>query len=474
MSYKEKYSEFLDSIKIHQEKFINDILEKKGPVLLVSHYDADGLTAASLLAIFLKKYDIPYHIRILEQIDENSISKVKSLNYTNILFTDLGSGEYSLIRDKLKDRIIYILDHHQPEEVSRERRIVEINPYFHNINGSTEVSSAALTYIFLREIDDEIITYSPLAVIGALGDRQDIGPRFSLVGLNDAIAKEAEEYGLLRKEIGLRLASSKNRPLLKALEYTFDPYIPGLSGREDSCLIFLKKIGIDPSKNGKLKYINELSKDEIRKLATALVKYMLDTGVSLKDAERIFGMNYYLLNEHETSLLYDAREYVQILNSCGRMGRCDVAIALCMGVREKIVEEALGIAKQYRKTLAKILEKAFKRRKVLGSTIILNLIDIADSRVTGAIASILSSIWSEEANAIVVIGRGDTKERVKISARLTRKIPEEKDKRNLGYALKIAARNVGGVGGGHLRAGGALIPVEKMDLFVEFLIKKLE
>ncbi len=473
MSSEAKLSKFLASIKPHQEKFVKDVLDKEEPILLISHYDADGLTAISLLAIFLKKRNIPYHIKILEQIDENSVSKIGKLGYNTILFTDLGSGEYSLIRETLKGKNLYILDHHQPEEVSRSEEISEVNPYLYGVDGSVEVSSSALAYIFLRELDEEMITYSTLAIIGALADRQDVGPRFSLVGLNEAIAEEAEEYGLLKREVGLRLASSKNRPLLKALEYTFDPYIPGLSGREDSCLLFLKNIGINPGKDGQLRYISELTKDEIRRLATALIKYMLDIGVPLKDAERIFGINYYLLSEHEKSFLYDAREYGQVLNSCGRMGRCDIAIALCMGVREKILGEALSIVKEYRKTLAKVLEEAFKRKRKIGSITVLDLKDLADSKITGSIASILSSVWSEETDVVVVIGRSDIEGKVKISARLTKKIPESKHEKNLGYALKTAAKAVGGVGGGHVRAGGALIPVEKTKTFIEFLLNNL-
>ena len=352
MGIADKYADFLNFVNSQREEFSKQVLDEREPVLLISHYDADGLTSASLSAILLRKNGVPFHLRIVEQIDEHTLSKMKDLSYKKIIFTDLGSGEYSLIKTQLKGKKVFIIDHHQPEESPRKEDILEVNPYFHGINGSIESSSSTLTYLFLKTIDDEMIKHSPLAIVGALGDRQDVGPRFSLVGLNEIVAKEAEEYGLVRREIGLRLAGSKSRPILKALEYTFDPYIPGLSGKEDSCLMFLKEIGIEPSKNGELRYMKDLSKNEIKKLATALIKHMLDAGVPLKDAERIFGTNYYLQSEHEESFLHDAREYVQILNSCGRMGRYGVAIAICIGVREKVLGEALEIAREYRRTLA--------------------------------------------------------------------------------------------------------------------------
>ncbi|RLE75956.1 MAG: hypothetical protein DRJ44_04910 [Thermoprotei archaeon] len=467
------YKAFLNFLKSAKTNFVKQILDIKDPVLLISHYDADGITSVSLISLLLKKYNVPFHIKILEQIDEASISKISKFAYENIIFTDLGSGEYNILHTYLKKKNLFIIDHHQPDERDRRDNVLEINPYFHGINGSSETSASTLAYLLVREIDSEMIVFSPLAIIGALGDRQDVGFRFTLTGLNGLVVDEAEKYGLIRKEIGLRLAGSKNRPIIKAIEYTFDPYIPGLSGEEEACLMFLKNMGIDPSKDGKLRYLKDMSKDEIKKLATALVKYMLDMGIPSREAERIFGVNYYVQRESPKSPLYDAREYAQILNSCSRLGRSDIAIALCIGFKGKILDNALNLAIEYRRLLAKLLKVAHgkDRKKIFGKTaIVVDLSDLADNKVTGALASILSSIWNLETYVVLVLGKGGNEDKIKVSARLTKRASKAFQEINIGLLLREASKKTNGVGGGHLKAGGALIPRHQIDSFIDLFV----
>ncbi|HDJ89375.1 MAG TPA: DHH family phosphoesterase, partial [Thermoprotei archaeon] len=350
-----------NTFKKHIETITTIIKDKvsQNPVLIVSHYDADGLTSAAILLDLLLHKGISFHLKIVEQIDRDLITFLKETKYPYIILLDLGSGTLKILSQIEKE--IFILDHHHPS-VYKETvgKIRILNPHLLGIDGSTEISTSGITYFLAKNMDEsKSDKYIVPAIIGALGDRQDIGPHFRLIGLNEIIVKEGLEKGIIKAKIGLRLYGLTRHPLVKALEYTMDPFIPGLSGDENACLLFFKKIGISPVKNNKLRYFSSLSREEVKKLATELIKYAISKGVSVKDAERLFGMKYYILLEEENTMFYDARDYSIVINACGRMERYDLAILLLNNYisREEIFNKVLEVVKEYRKNIAQFLEK---------------------------------------------------------------------------------------------------------------------
>ena len=467
MVMREDYGGLRDRLAEVAESFAERASGEK-PALLVSHYDADGLTSASILAYLLSEREIPFHVKIAEQVDARLLDSVASLPYEEVIFTDLGSGEYSLIQRALagSTRVI-IIDHHQPDPGERREGVDEINPHSFGVDGSAEASSSTLAYLFAKYAGGEVPYCAPLAVVGALGDRQDAGPRFTLTGLNKEVLEEAKRRGLMREEVGLRLSALNSRPLVKALEYTFDPYIPGLSGREDMCVSFLKSIGVEPFEDGRPRYARDLSREETRKLATSLVKYMIEKGLPASEAERIFGVNYYLTSEELDSPLRDARGFAQVLNSCGRTGNYAIAIGLCLGYRGRLLKRALEIVREYKRTLAMALQESRKesRRRVVGRVVAVDLRDLIDGRVAGAVASMIAQTSSSPVVLVLGSGSGGL---VKVSARAG-----ERSGADLGVALRKVARRCGGVGGGHKKAGGALISPEKLEEFLKALAEEV-
>ena len=57
------------------------------------------------------------------------------------------------INDLMKDKVVLILDHHQPEEVEAENNICHINPHLHGIDGSKEISGSGVVYLFSKAVD---------------------------------------------------------------------------------------------------------------------------------------------------------------------------------------------------------------------------------------------------------------------------------------------------------------------------------
>ena len=464
-------TQFLSYIKKKSSELVN-ILKKHGYCLLVTHYDADGISSGAIFSRILQWLDCSFHIRVIEQIDEDFLSWISDkTSYQCIVFLDMGSPCKSLILEYLSDKSVIIVDHHviDEEENIEASNVLEINPRFFNIDGSSMVSASGLCYFIAKSINEEkAIKLAPIALLGALGDRQDKGKHFSMIGLNQIIVRDGIKHGLIIEDLGLRLFGLRNRPLVKCLEYTFDPYLPELSGDENACFNFLKNIGINPVKDGELRYFKSLTREEISKLATELVKHIITHGYSAQDAEKIFGKNYFLPFEDEESPLYDAREFAMILNACGRMNKAHLGILLAMGIRDKILEEAMKEVDNYRKILSttiRELEKSFNKVvKEYSHITVLDLKNKVNTRVVPAIASLISSSrkWGIK-KPLVVLSESD--EIIKISIRKPYTIAEVYEKINLAEIMKEVSKEFKGSGGGHeSAAGGTFLKSDKDEV----------
>ncbi|HDI31332.1 MAG TPA: DHH family phosphoesterase [Thermofilum sp.] len=467
-------------MKVPFQNFLKDInkaghrlKEINEPALVISHYDADGISSASIITKVLSDIGIFYQLKIVEQLTPELLDHVFSLSYKNVFLLDMGSG---VKRPSIKGKNIFILDHHTPEDGSslegEDSCVYEINPYFYGIDGSTEISSSGIAYFLAKSISEEYVFLSSIALVGALGDRQDVGERFSLKGLNRIIVEEAKRYNLVEEKIGLRLFGPLDRPLVKALAYTFDPFIPGITGDEGGSLNFLKKLGIEISTGDKLRSLKDLSNEEMRKLATGLIKYIISMGLSVSEAERIFGTNYYMVGKDVKSPLRDLREFSYVLNACGRMERHEIGIALCTQHSERYIRMAVDLVKEYRKVISETI--GFIRRewnnvlRKFGNLAYIFLGDRISDKIVGAIASLLaSSKIGDEPYKVVCVGVKSRYGLIKLSLR---KVIEDENI-HLGKILSNLSKKYGKSGGGHKDAGGILVNPDHIEKFFEELKK---
>lgn len=61
MSRKEDFLRYISEVA-------DKLRESKGPALIVSHYDADGISAASIVCKLLSELGIFYQLKIVEQL----------------------------------------------------------------------------------------------------------------------------------------------------------------------------------------------------------------------------------------------------------------------------------------------------------------------------------------------------------------------------------------------------------------------
>ncbi len=445
-------------------------------IRLTSHLDADGLASASILSLYLHRLNANFSVRIVQQLDDDVVQgDIFTIPADLYIFADLGSGQKPLVREyRAKNSEVLIIDHHQPSKAGDEH-ILEVNPNLLGMDGSTETCGATLSYLIAKQGQAVNGKESALACVGAIGDRLDKGEKRSFKGLNEEIFSEVSKGGQVVRTLGLCLFGFETRPVVKCLEYTTDPLLPGLTGSESSSFAFMKKIGVEPVKDDHWRTLSELSESELQRLTSSLVKYLISKGVRASVAESLIGYVYTIRSEERGSPLRDVREYASLLNACGRLNRPGIGLAIGMGDRRQHYAEAQTLLLEYRKKIGGYMDwltstpTAIQRKGNI--TCIFGHSKI-DEKIIGTVTSIaLSSQLISEERPVLAFAQSENG-KIKVSSRVTSALLAKGV--NLGAALKTAAEEVGGFGGGHRAAAGALIPGGSEADFVESFERAIE
>lgn len=452
-------------------KVILESLDEGKKILVISHMDADGISAAGILGKALFRMRASFCIRIERWLDEEVINKAYSQNErdTLVIFTDMGSGYLDVLCAKAESRETIILDHHQPIG-KPEESFIHVNPHLLGIDGAREISSAGIAYLVAKSINENNIDLAHLAVIGALGDLQDKYEERKLGGVNEFIANDAIRSGLLAVEIDLLFFGRETRPIHKVLAYTTNPYIPGISGEEDRALAFLSELNIELKRNDRWRALRDLASEEKRKIFSALHDYLISKGFKSEAAMNLIGAVYILVKEEPWTPLRDAREFALLLNATGRMGVPGLGVAICMGDRSATYEEALTVLEDYRHTITKYLkwlDENPDRIEEWENIYILHGEREIDEKSISAISTIITTNLSKPEKPLVAYSFMPKERVLKISARTTDSMARMG--LNLGEIISMAADKCSGIGGGHDIAAGAQVPYEQKTQFLKLV-----
>lgn len=431
-----------------------------GPIRVFGQYDADGITATSILAKALLRECKTFHVSILKQLTTPAFPLVTVSKEGLLIFLDFGSGQLDFL-NTLKDKKIIIVDHHQPQG-SPGSHIIQINPLDHDIDEN--VSSSGTSYLLARSIDAGNKDLSELAIIGAIGDSQadSIEGYWGLMGLNKEILNEAIEANKVSLHKGLRIWGRTMRPIHKALEYSIDPFIPDVSGSQTGAVAFLQGIGIGlKTENGEWRTLSDLTQEEQKKLASEIIIRRLGAGE--QNADRVFGDVYELLDRPEE--FRDAGEFATMVNACGKMGKAYLGIQLCLGTPEasKKIKQLL---EEYRGKIGSAISWIqANRESVWKETEQGSYIFTGDVVSEHLISNVISIIHKNSDSQKPIFGFAACEEGLKISARATDKAVEKGI--NLKVILSKVSGELGGEGGGHAAASGATIPAGTEAAFMQ-------
>uniref|UniRef100_A0A7J2TK22 DHH family phosphoesterase n=1 Tax=Archaeoglobus fulgidus TaxID=2234 RepID=A0A7J2TK22_ARCFL len=423
-----------------------EILKKQEKVLIVSHIDADGITSASIAKKALEDFGIEAKVKFVKQLQKFEIEKIKDENEF-VWFTDLGSGQLS----NLKDLEFIITDHHFPEG-KHER---QLNPHDFGMDGSIDMSGAVATLIVANRLScDERL--AELAIVGSVGDLQD--SRFGkLVGFNRKLLQFLNGT-LVEIQKDVRFFGKQTRPIAKMLEYSIDPIIPGLTGDEASCVRFLSSLGIDPW----VRWI-DISREEKRRVVSAIVRHCISFGLGYDEIKRIAGECYILLRNPEGCEKRDAMEFSTLLNATARYGEAEIGMAVCFG-DEKAFSRARTLLQNHRRNLANGLRTV----EEIGIRELKNIQYFhAGKEIKDTIIGIIAGMCLARNPKKPIVAFAESENGIKVSARATYKLVDSG--LNLGKAIKASAEAVGGSGGGHSVAAGALIPYGSEEKFLKIL-----
>ncbi len=433
----------VDSLEIEIEDKVQKFLEKskEKEIQVISHFDTDGITSATIMIKTLKKLDKKFSVKILKRIEEDTIKNLPKDKL--IIFLDLGSGNLNELAQLEED--IFIIDHHEIiQEIPKNVHI--INP---ELNGKEKISSSGLTYLFCKKIDSKNKELAKLAILGMIGDLLER----NIEKLNNEILKDGE----VKRKRGLLIYPS-TRPLNRVLEYCSDPFIPGVTGSPEGVLELLREVNL--SSNGKIKSLMELDEPEMSRLVTAIMLRNPEAK-NKKIVGDIFLINFF-------GQIEDARELSATINACSRLDDTGLALQFCME-NQAAKKKAEYLHAKYKQSLVSGLKFVSETEKIQGNNfVIINTKNKIKDTMIGTIASILAnSAIYPEGTIITTLAYYENK--IKVSMRSV-----GKNQRNLREILNSVVEKVGGNVGGHDAAAGCMILQEKEQEFIDLLKKSFE
>ena len=455
---------FEESLSLFKDK-ISDCIKSKKSISITTHIDCDGLTSGSIIAKALIREGAKCTLRTSKEFSKNIVESFKTDSRDFHIVTDLGGGFAKELNQTLGDDWI-ILDHHQISEEEKDNQNV-INAWKYGIDGGSEICAGGMAYLAAMALDEKNSDLSEIAVVSALGDRQDQGDRKSFTGKNFEIANTAKELGLVEIDLDLLLVGRETRPLAEAIAFTSQPFIEGLTWNKETCLSILKSSGIKLKEEGRWRVPAELTEEEKKLVIKTITDFSPDKNTTEVMSELI-GYTYTFPKEDKRSFLRDGREYSTMLNSCGRINRSGVGMAICMGDRNQVLTEGEGILTDYRKKIKEYMNILSNERWRISENencIMVNGEDIVPETMTGTISSLIAGSPKNIGKIVILRTRGEGNT-IKFSSR---KSFGCKSKINLSELMRTGAEKFDGIGGGHNAAAGAKITKDKLDEFLKYL-----
>ena len=433
---------------------------------VITHIDADGITAGAIAAETLRRLGKTYTLSFEKKITEETVEKINNDPSDYVWICDLGSAYMG----QFTRSGIVVTDHHVPDTKWRSGQSMldafsasyQLNPHLYGASGSYEVSGAGMTYLLSRAIDPNNTDLAYLAVIGAIGDFQD-SRESKLVGWNRVILQDAVDRGDMEVSYGIRFFGRGTRPLVQFLQYG-EPAIPGISGDSDACYGLLNECQVPAANSDGIRRTwCDLDPVESAMLTDELVSRAKND----EDRAALLGELYTVKRYDFKTGLGDAKEFATTLNSCGRYDDAETGAKICLGDLDAL-REAESNRKDHRKNISVALAYV-KENHLLRRRNYLQYFDAGSAireTVVGIVAGMILSS-SEAAPDMPIIAFAEADDGIKVSARAPKLLVDAG--MDLSKLMSEAAAAVGGMGGGHNVAAGATIPEGKEEVFLDKL-----
>lgn len=428
-------------------------------VRVLSHTDADGISAAGILARCFHTYDVPFHITFTRPLEPPEVAELAKGDYDLFVFVDQGSGQMSAIRRHLldADRDVVILDHHSGEFFDHPN-LTLLNPHIYGLNGAKDVSASGVVYSVVERLDESFRPLVWQAIIGALGDRQEFFSGFT--AMNEVFLKQAIDLNVVEVGEGLRLIGRDLSPVAECLELSIRPYLQGLTGNSEACRELIETLGISSKET-----LAQLGRDREVSLRDALLARS-DAATSEGFRHTLWGQ-LYIPKAGWTGGPRDMHGYIAMLEACDKLAKPSLGFAALLG-DESALTDALALLRKYQERMASILYWFETNRERFETTLQMRYIyaskEVKPNMIGEAISLAIESGLVEADRP--VFGLVDSDDELKVSARATPRYAMGGG--SLGETLRRIALDLGGSGGGHDTAAAARVSLERKD---EFIVK---
>ena len=419
-----------------------DIVRGHDFIQVFSHYDADGVSAAAIMAKALMREGKEFRVTLFTTLNDQNMDIIRSTKADCMVITDLGASYIDQFDEM--DCDIVVLDHHTI--ISEAKRICYANPHLYGIDGMTSGCGATMALLFAVTLNEDNWDLVQIAFAGIAGDRQHIN---GLSGLNVTLLEEGTARGYIEEMPGSLIPAGD---LMTELFLDTDPYIRGVSGDEEGVSKLLEDCGIAHGKS-----FMDLTEDEKRKLSSLIAVKLTQQGVQLSTLNEIARSRYYL-----KGMNMDAEQLSAVLNACGRSGIGGMGIAAGMGDEKAMVTGTELNQESARELVGNVVALD---KKGLTQLEHIQWFDTTDSGYTGMLCGIaMQSIGDPNKPTI---GLNQSNDPVNISSRgMWCQLDKGVD---LAVAMRESCAAVGGSGGGHRIAAGGSIPSDKVQEFLSVL-----
>lgn len=424
-----------------------------------THTDPDGISAGCIISGCLNYYDIPFHVSFGSPPEREDLEKLERQDYDFFIFLDQGAGQFQMIEDHLlsADEEVLILDHH-PGEITENSNLTYLNPHEFGLSGAKDVSASGVVYSVVEKIDENFEPLSELALIGALGDRQETPSGF--VGINREIYEKAEEKGFLSSQEGLKL-TSRSMPIIDCLSHSIRPFLLGLSGDKSKSEDLIQELNLDPEAT-----LDDLEPEEENNLKEGIIENV-ENEITEYFRRSLWG-DIYVSELDRITGPKNLHEFVTILDACEKSGQIGIGFSAMMGDDES-GQKALEILREYQENMIETMNWITSGEEMIKTTTQMRYIDFEDelrSKMVGEVLSVaIESGLVQTDLPIFGLARSD-EDTLKVSARATPEYAESGA--DLGEVMNEVSQQLGGSGGGHNVAAAARLPLERKD---EFLTK---
>ncbi|MCX8174021.1 MAG: DHH family phosphoesterase [Thermoplasmata archaeon] len=326
------------------------------PFYIVSHADADGITAAAIIARILHAYKITPSLIFTNSTEINEIvyhGTIKPAMKSQAdardgiwIFTDTGTGSLQVL-EKFRKKII--IDHHGnqnqikksqqsliPRSVNHDSWTVLYSPHLFG-HEPDSCTAAFLAYLIAKNVHHDGET-GALAVIGALGDGINAG-EFTISGLareavSEAVAADAitikKDLVVPGKETLSVVALLAEMNQMLKMGFDTDEFLREISS----------KLRIQQKDLEKDRWI-DLSPKEKRRILSWIAKRRLKEGHSPDAVLGMVGEVYHLKRHSPGRHLHDCAEFGKLLNECGEKELAHDGYCLCHQQTEEKYREVI-------------------------------------------------------------------------------------------------------------------------------------